>query len=68
MYISGLLNFKKVASLLVKYYPALFDYKDSYKGQASKVGYGLGGMKGMKALPATLSQRVLDLFGLYGVY
>ena len=47
-----------MSDLLGDRYSNLFEYKEADKGQQSKVGYGLGGVKGMKNLASTLTQRV----------
>ena len=52
-------NADRVTSYLAEIYPALFKVDESQDVQASKVGYGLGGVKGLKNLSKVICQRVL---------
>ena len=53
----GKKNADRVTSYLAEIYPALFKVDESQDVQASKVGYGLGGVKGLKNLSKVICQR-----------
>ena len=48
-----------VAILLGEIYPAMFHYDGAEEDVPSFVGYGLGGLKGLKGLPDRICNRVI---------
>ena len=55
----GKRNAEKVVGLLAAVYPAMFRYEEAAQDRTfSSIGYGLGGLKGLKNLSTTICQRV----------
>ena len=57
-YCSGQKNTKQVVEYLATVFPAMFKDEDAAGLVPSYVGYGLGGLKGLKGLPERVCNMV----------
>lgn len=63
VYFLGKIHTRRIADFLGSIYPAMFKYEDlGPAGVPAHVGYGLGGLKGLKGLPDRICNMVLEIF------